>query len=82
MLVTDCGIPEIEDLTGHPAGTAERLRDLLSDRPNMVPDRKRLGFYEVQGDLATYYIHILPRSGKVLLLAVWPTVHSEVGAGS
>lgn len=40
---------------------------------NMTPDPKRLGFYEVRAEMFTYYIHVMPSSGKVLLLAAWPT---------
>jgi hypothetical protein len=69
-----CGEYAIEDLLDHPAGMVEDLRDQLSDCAQIVPDPKRTGFYEVRSALLTYYIHVLPGSGKVLLLAVWPTV--------
>ncbi len=68
-----CGEFEIEDMLGHPREMVEELRAGLSDGARMVPDPKRSGFYEVQGEELTYYVHVVPRSGKVLLLAAWPT---------
>jgi hypothetical protein len=68
-----CGELEIEDLLGHPAEMVEELRTGLSDGARVVPDPKRAGFFEVQGEQLTYYVHVIPNSGKVLLLAAWPT---------
>ncbi len=67
-----CGEVEIEDLMGHPPEMVEQLRTELSDCAPMIPDPKRPGFYEVRTTERTYYIHIVPSSGKVLLLAAWP----------
>ncbi|MDE3111033.1 MAG: hypothetical protein KGL02_13980 [Acidobacteriota bacterium] len=81
-----CGGIEIEDLLGHPAEVVEELRAGLAggftcDGPQtgglapraIVADPKRAGFYEVQSGAFTYYIHVMPSSGKVLLLAAWPS---------
>ena len=73
MRMQTCGEYEVEDLLGHPAEMLEELRERLSDCAKMIPDPKRAGFYEVPSDELTYYIHVLPGSGKVLLLAAWPT---------
>jgi hypothetical protein len=67
-----CRALEIEDLMGHPAEMVDELRGQLSDCARLTPDPKRAGFYEVQGPQMTYYINVLPASGKVLLLAAWP----------
>ncbi len=67
-----CQAPEIEDLMRHPAGMVDDLRENLSDCAQMIPDPKRAGFYEVRGHQLTYYICVLPGSGKVFLLAAWP----------
>jgi hypothetical protein len=67
-----CGEVEIEDLRGHTAETVAELRETLSDCATMIPDPKRAGFYEVQSVAATYYVHVSPLSGKILLLATWP----------
>ena len=68
-----CGV-EIEDVLGHPAEMVEDLRAGLADGARMLADPKRAGFYEVRGGQLTYYVHVIPASGKVLLLAAWPTV--------
>lgn len=68
-----CGDLEIEDVLGHPMEMVEELRAGLGDGARIVPDPKRVGFYEVQGEQLTYYVHVMPNSGKVLLLAAWPT---------
>ncbi len=67
-----CRAPEIEDLMRHPAEMVDDLRENLSDCAQMIPDPKRAGFYEVQSRQLTYYICVLPGSGKVLLIAAWP----------
>ena len=64
---------EIEDVLGHPVEMVEELRAGLSDGARLLADPKRAGFYEVQGEELTYYVHVIPNSGKVLLLAAWPT---------
>jgi len=65
------GEVRIEDPRNHPAETVLGLRDILSGGATIVPDPKRLGFYEVHGDSLVYYIHVSPVNGNVLLLATW-----------
>ncbi|MGH9738458.1 MAG: hypothetical protein ACRD4X_07700 [Candidatus Acidiferrales bacterium] len=73
MRTQTCGEYEIEDLLGHPAEMVEELRELLSESATIIPDARRAEFYEVHGADFTYYFHIIPGSGKVLLLAAWAT---------
>jgi hypothetical protein len=73
MRTQTCGEFEIEDLRGHSAEVVEELRERLSDCTKMTPDPKRAGFYEVQSNELTYYVHVVPGTGKVLLLAAWPS---------
>jgi hypothetical protein len=73
MHAQTCRKLEIEDVLGHPGEMVEELRAGLSDGARIMPDPKRAGFYEVRGQQLTYYVHVLPSSGKVLLLAAWPT---------
>jgi hypothetical protein len=87
MRTQTCREIEIEDLLGHPAEMVEDLRAELSDCfpsaqslrveetecSKITSDPKRAGFYEVQSGGTTYYIHVIPSTGKVLLLAAWPT---------
>jgi hypothetical protein len=63
---------QIEDLGNHPAATVAGLQNLLTGNPTVAPDPKRMGFYEVEGRALTYYIHVSPVTGKILLLATWP----------
>jgi hypothetical protein len=63
----------IEDLRSHPAETVAALESLLAAGARISPDPKREGFYEVEGGARTYYIHVSPVTGKVLLLATWPS---------
>jgi hypothetical protein len=73
MCTPTCGQFEIEDLRNHPLGMVEDLREQMSECAKMTPDPKRAGFYEVEAAHVTYYVSIVPGSGKVLLLAAWPT---------
>lgn len=64
---------QIEDLRNHPAQTVNMLRDLLLSGAQVTPDPKRIGFYELEHGATVYYIHVSPVSGKILLLATWPS---------
>ena len=66
----------IENLRNHPPETISALRELLAGGTQVTPDPKRPNFYEVEDDSIVYYIHVLPASGKVLLLATWPNESS------
>jgi hypothetical protein len=71
---------QIEDLGNHPAATVAGLQNLLGADPHVAPDPKRSGFYEVEGRALTYYIHVSPVTGKILLLATWPNEAGRHGA--
>jgi len=73
MCTPTCGEFEIVDLRAHPPGMVEDLREQMSECAKMSADPKRSGFYEVETADVTYYVSIVPGSGKVLLLAAWPT---------
>jgi hypothetical protein len=64
---------QIEDLRNHPIERVKMLRDLLLNGSRVTPDPKRSGFYEVEDASTVYYIHVSPITGKVLLLATWPS---------
>lgn len=64
---------QIEDLRNHPAETLLSLRQVLQTGARVTPDPKRAGYYEVEDDSRVYYINIAPPSGKILLLATWPS---------
>lgn len=64
---------QIEDLRNHPQELVMSLRKLLARGANVTPDPKRPGYYEVESGARVYYINISPNTGKILLLATWPT---------
>lgn len=61
----------IESLRNHSAATVARLRALLAAGVRVTTDPNRQGFYELQDDCRVFYIHLRPRTRKVLLLATW-----------
>ena len=62
---------QIDNPRNHTPETVAALRSLLASGAQVVPDPKRSNFYEIEDDSLVYYIHILPGTGKVLLLATW-----------
>jgi hypothetical protein len=73
MVTTWNGDTQIEDLRNHPEETVMTLRDLLAGGAKIVPDPKRSGFYEVGSASLVYYIYVSPASGRITLLATWPS---------
>lgn len=63
---------DIENPRNYPPAIVSALRELLCGGTQVIPDPKRPNFYEVEDESIVYYIHVLPASGKVLLLATWP----------
>lgn len=62
---------KIENPRGYEAGAVEHLRHLLKVGSPAQRDPHRENFYELDGSGETYYIHISPVSGNVVLLAKW-----------
>ena len=62
----------IENPRNHSAERVETLRQLLAGGARVEADPKRPDFYEVESRSDIYYIHISPKTGKILLLAAWP----------
>jgi hypothetical protein len=67
---------QIEDLRNHPTETMMLLRDALASGADILPDPKRPGFYEMEADGRVYYFNVARPSGKILLLATWPSEHA------
>ncbi len=61
----------IENPRGYEPGAVEQLRRLLAEGASGLRDPRRENFYEIEGAGETYYIHISPISGNVVLLAKW-----------
>jgi hypothetical protein len=64
---------QIEDLRNHPRELVMNLQRLLASGANVTPDSKRPGYFEVESGPRVYYINISPNTGRILLLATWPT---------
>jgi hypothetical protein len=61
----------IENPREYDLGAVESLRLLLEVGSRAQRDPHRENFYEIEGTCDTYYIHISPVSGNVVLLAKW-----------
>jgi hypothetical protein len=64
----------IEDLRNHSSAIVASLRDTLEHGAVMVADAKRPGFYEIETETQTFYVHVHDQTGKVMLLATWPSM--------
>ena len=49
----------------------EELRQLLTEGGQAQQDPRRENFYQLEDHNGTYYIHISPITGNVMLLAKW-----------
>ena len=74
----------IENPRKYEALAVESLRNLLANGGEAKDDPRREYFYEVEDNHNTYYIHISPISGNVVLLARWvnQAQGDYVGSGS
>jgi hypothetical protein len=63
--------PRIENPREYDLGAVEGLRVLIEVGIPARRDPRRENFYEIEGASDTYYIHISPVSGNVVLLAKW-----------
>jgi hypothetical protein len=61
----------IENPRKYEPTAVEHLRQLLAAGSRSQRDPHRENFYEIEGKSETYYIHISPISGNVVLLAKW-----------
>jgi hypothetical protein len=61
----------IENPREYERGAVEGLRVLLEVGVLARRDPRRQNFYEIEGNCETYYIHLSPVSGNVVLLAKW-----------
>jgi len=61
----------IENPREYEPGAVKELRQLLRKGSPARRDPQRENFYEVESNSETYYIHISPVTGNVVLLAKW-----------
>ncbi len=62
---------KIVDLGNHSQESIDRLRELLAGDGEVRPDARRPGFFDVESGCDTYFIHVSPVTGNILLLAAW-----------
>jgi hypothetical protein len=63
--------PRMETLRSYPAGTLDRLSQLLAMGAPARRDPRRDCFYEVESNSEVFYVHISPDNGRVLLIGIW-----------
>ena len=61
----------IENPRQYAAHAVEQLRQLLAAGKLAQLDPKRQNFFEIESEDETYYIHVSPITGNVVLLARW-----------
>ncbi|MFQ5696422.1 MAG: hypothetical protein ACE5HB_10570 [Terriglobia bacterium] len=61
----------IENLRHYPHQTVQALRGLLAAGALAQADPRRKHFYELENGSEVFYIHLTPRTRRVLLLATW-----------
>lgn len=61
----------IENPREYAEHAVEHLRQLLASGNPAQQDPRRQNFYEIEGKDETYYIHVSPVTGNVVLLARW-----------
>jgi len=71
MVVQLNKVPKIEALRPYPARTMDHLARLLAAGAPARPDPRRANFFELESDSETFYVHISPATGRVLLIGVW-----------
>ena len=74
----------IENPRKYEALAVDNLRILLANGGEAKDDPRREYFYQLEDNHSTYYIHISPISGNVVLLAKWvnQTQNDYVDSGS
>ena len=64
-------LPGVDNLRNYPAEIIKELEELVLRGGSAVPDPKRKDFYDLENYERTFFIQILPITGKVALLATW-----------
>jgi hypothetical protein len=73
---------KIENPREYEAEAVEQLQQLLEAGSPVQLDPQRENFYEIEGGNETYYIHLSPISGNVVLVAKWLRQSQVCCAGS
>jgi len=76
-------LPGVDNLRNYPAEIIKELEELLLSGGSALPDPKRKGFYDLENDERTFFIHTSLITGRVVLLATWrKTLFRQLDAGS
>jgi hypothetical protein len=73
---------KIENPRAYECGAVEHLQQLLEAGSPVQLDSQRENFYEIESGNETYYIHLSPISGNVVLVAKWLRQPQTCCAGS
>jgi len=65
------GGTKVENPRQYEARAVEHLRQLLEMGAPGQRDPDRENFYEIEGQTETFYVHLSPMSGNVVLVAKW-----------
>lgn len=71
MVTTTMHQTRIVDLGSHSQESIDHLRQLLAGEGTVRPDKRRPGFFDVVSGSETFFIHLSPVTGNILLLAAW-----------
>ena len=71
MLLRMKQLPGVDNLRNYPAEIIKELEELLLSGGSALPDPKRKGFYDLETDERTFFVHVSPTTGRVMLLATW-----------
>jgi hypothetical protein len=63
--------PSIDNPRDYPAEVVDQLGKLLVEGASAREDPRRKNFYDVEHAVRTFFIHLSPSSGRVMLLATW-----------
>ena len=63
--------PSIDNPRNYPAEVVDQLGKLLVEGASAREDPRRENFYDVEHADRTFFIHVSPSSGRVMLLAKW-----------
>ena len=69
MLLRMKQLPGVDNLRNYPAEIIKELEQLLLSGGSALPDPKRKGFYDLETDERTFFVHVSPTTGRVMLLA-------------
>jgi hypothetical protein len=61
----------VDNLQNYPAEIIRELEELLLSGGSALPDPKRKGFYDLESQERTFFIHVSSMTGRVALLATW-----------